>query len=92
MALTIQIPEGTGALLRNAFGGDLSRAIIEALAADGYRTGKLSVYEVQVLLGLDDRWETESWLGGRGVFRNYDAEDLDADRQSLRRVLGPPGR
>jgi hypothetical protein len=92
MTVTIQIPDEAENVLRNAFGENLSRAALEAMAVEGYRTGKLSAYEVQTLLGLEDRWETESWLGSRGVSRNYSVEDLEADRETLRRVLGPVQR
>jgi predicted HTH domain antitoxin len=54
---------------------------------DGYRTGALSRYEVQRLLGHDSRWETEAWLGERGVDVSYSSDDLEEDRKTLRRVL-----
>lgn len=89
MGVTIELPDDAGVVLRNAFGEDLSRPALEAMAAEGYRTGKLTLYEVQKMLGHPDRWATEVFLGSRGVNRNYDAGDLEADRESLRRVLGP---
>ena len=89
MGVTIEFPDEAGAALRNAFGDDLTRPALEAMAAEGYRTGTLTLYEVQKMLGHPDRWATESWLGGRGVNRNYDASELEADRDALGRVLGP---
>jgi predicted HTH domain antitoxin len=92
MAVTIDIPADAERLLRQAFGDDLERTALEAIAVEAYRGGKLTTYEVQLLLGFEDRWETETWLGGRGVFRNYGPEDLEADRETLQRVLGPVQR
>ena len=92
MTVTIHIPTETEGVLRDAFGQDLGRAALEAMVADGYRTGKLTVHEVRTLLGLEDRFEAEAWLGRRGVFRNYGPEDLEADRDTLSRGLGPARR
>lgn len=89
MIFTLYVPENAAGVLRDAYGDDLGRAALEAIAIEGYRTGKLSRHEVQTLLGFGDRWETEHWLAGRGVSQNYGAEDLEADRETLRRTLGP---
>ena len=69
--------------LKNVFGSDLNRAALEALAIVGYRSGKLSLAQVGRMLGFDNRWQTEEWLGGRGVTWNYTLEDLEADRITL---------
>ena len=89
MTLTIQIPAETEEVLREAFGQDLGRAALDAMVAEGYRAGKLTLHEVRTLLRLAGRSEAEAWLGARGVFRNYGPEDLEADREVLRRTLGP---
>ena len=89
MTVSFNIPEQAKETLQQAFGENLGCAAIEALAIEGYRSGKLSNYEVQTLLGLEDRWHTQSWLGQHGVNENYTLEDLEADRQTLDRVLGP---
>ena len=46
MTVTIELPETTERTLEQAFGKDLNRAALEALAIEGYRTAKLSVGEV----------------------------------------------
>jgi hypothetical protein len=92
MDFSITIPDQAGETLRQAFGEDLSRAALEAMAIEGYRSGKLSTYEVQTLLGLEDRWATEAWLAQHQVHLNYGWEDLEADRAALDRVLGPENR
>jgi len=89
MNVTIHIPDEFVIPLREAYGADLSRAAIEQLALEGYRSRKLSLYQVQQLLGFDNRWETEQWLGQRGICLNYGLEDLESDRETLDRILGP---
>ncbi|MFZ4574474.1 MAG: UPF0175 family protein, partial [Phycisphaerales bacterium] len=65
MQLTLNIPDRLVASLREAFGNDLNRAVLENFAAEGYRTGKLSRFQVQTILGFETRWDTENWLGDR---------------------------
>ena len=88
MQVTVEIPDALVQRLRDAVGEDLGRAAIERFAREGYETGKLSRYEVQQLLGFDNRWETERWLGEHGVGMNYSSDDLESDRKTLDEVLG----
>ncbi len=87
MTLSIDLPEESEAILREAFGEGLNQAAKEALIIEGYRTGKLSITEVRDLLGLESRFDAESWLGKRGVNWNYRIEDLEADRKTLSKLL-----
>jgi len=64
------------------------RSQLEQEWIEGYRSGELSFYEVQQRLGFDNRWDTEEWLGNRGVCMNYSMEDLESDRLTLARLLG----
>lgn len=88
MVLNIAVsPEGEEAL-REAFGENANQAAKEALIIEGYRTGKLGISDVRVLLGLGTRIQAENWLGERGVFWNYGVEDLEADRKTLNELFG----
>lgn len=58
---------------------DLSRIALEALAAQGYRDGKLSHSEVQHLLGFNSRWETDAFLKQAGAHLDYTEADLERD-------------
>lgn len=69
--------------LERAFGTDLHRAAIEALAIEGYRTAKLTAGEVARILGLETSIAARVWLSGQGVEPNYSLEDLSADREAL---------
>ena len=51
--------------------------------------GALSRYQVQELLGFTNRWDTEDWLGRHQATVQYSLEDLEADRKTLDRLLGP---
>lgn len=83
MTVSIDIPKQAEDFLRSAFGENLGRAALEAIAIEGYRSDKLSSHEVQTLLGFEDRWETDAWLAKKGVYLNYRLEDLQADRRTL---------
>lgn len=89
MTVRLNIPDEAEQTLQEAWGNDLDRAALEALAIEGYRTGKLSRFEVQTLLGLQSRWDTEEWLGSRGVNLNYSLSDLEVDRAAIKGRFGP---
>jgi hypothetical protein len=88
MQLAITIPDDIAAHLRATQGGDLARTAIEQIALAGYLVGTLSRYQVQRLLGFDNRWETEDWLGSHGATMQYTTAELDRDRVNLDHVLG----
>ena len=60
----------------------------EQSALGGYLNGTLSRFQVQRLLGFDNRWDTENWLGDRGASMQYTLADLDLDRANLDCLLG----
>lgn len=90
MSIVLNISSEQERALRAVWGAGLDRAALEALAVEGYRSGKLSPAELRSLLGLADRWEVNRWLADRNVPLNYDQGDLDADASNLNRILGTP--
>lgn len=88
MGISLNISPIAEAMLRQAWGQDLDGAALEALAIEGYRSGKLSAAQVGRLLGLEDRWAVNQWLADRQVPLNYTLDDLEADRATLDRLLG----
>jgi predicted HTH domain antitoxin len=88
MSLTLDFPQDQEETLRAAFGPGLAQATKEALAIEGYRQEKLSLGEVQDILGLSTRHEVETLFAARGVRMNYSLDDLNADRKTLNRLLG----
>ena len=54
-----------------------------------YQAGQLSTGDIAVILGLETRFQAEEWLAEHGACQNYSSDDLEADRQTLERLLGP---
>jgi predicted HTH domain antitoxin len=83
--VTITLPEELLAAL-GVSEGDVSRAALEALALDAYRTRKISAAQLRRLLGLPTRMAVDAFLKEHGVELEYGPEDLDRDRQAHHRV------
>lgn len=61
----------------------------EAEALASYQAGSLTRYQLQCLLGFDNRWDTEAWLGRMGEHETSSIDDLNANRATLDRLFGP---
>jgi hypothetical protein len=81
--IAIDIPADIGELLAAQAGG-ASRAVVEAVAAEAYRSGSITTAQVQQMLGLSSRWETESFLRRAEAFQAYTMDDLDRDIAAIR--------
>jgi predicted HTH domain antitoxin len=66
--------------------GDLGKAAREALVIESYRQGKLSLGQCGAALGLCLA-DVEAFLRGRGVDLDLTLQDVQRDRDALRRVL-----
>ncbi|HVI72117.1 MAG TPA: UPF0175 family protein [Pyrinomonadaceae bacterium] len=78
MNVAIELPKEIAKSLAGP-GEDFSRIALEALAAQGYRDGKLSHSEVPRLLGFNSRWETDAFLKQAGAHLYYTEADLERD-------------
>lgn len=87
MTVSFEMSRRSEEALRQAWGGDLSLAAKEALIIESYRTGKISVGKVAEILGLETSFEGQAWLASRGIDLNYDIKELEADRETLRRLF-----
>lgn len=83
MNVAIDIPDELGQVLAAQAGG-ASRAVLEAVAIEAYRTGAITTAQVQEMLGLRSRWDTESFLRRAEAFHNYTIEDLERDIAAIR--------
>ena len=83
MNIAIEIPDDVGQALAAQSGG-LSRAVLEAVAVEAYRSGAITPTQVQRMLGLRSRWETESFLRRAEAFHDYTMDDLERDIQAIR--------
>jgi len=70
MTILLEIPDDLVAALTPP-GQELSRSALEALAVDGYRSGRLTETDVGKLLGIASRLEVQAFLKERGAFLPY---------------------
>jgi hypothetical protein len=85
MNLTVQIPENLARSMSVA-GGDPSRRVLEALALEEYKSGRLTKPELRQVLGFATGYELDGFLKTHEVWIEYDAEDLARERASLDRL------
>jgi predicted HTH domain antitoxin len=83
MNVAIEIPDELGRALASQ-GNDVSQAVLEAVAIEAYRSGRVTPAQVQQMLGLRSRWQTESFLRRAEAFQDYTMEDLDRDIAAIR--------
>jgi hypothetical protein len=81
--VTIDIPDDIGQDLA-ARGSSVARAVLEAVATESYRSGMINPVQVQQMLGLGSRWETESFLQRAEAFHDYTMADLKTDIAAIR--------
>ena len=87
MQVILEIPDDMAELLVSK-GQDPSRAMLEALAIEGYRSGTLSPLQTRLLLGFETRYEFEGFLKDHQVWENaYDLNDMEEDRETMQQVL-----
>jgi hypothetical protein len=80
MIVQLDVPEDV-ALKFAAEPGGINRAAAEALAAEGVRSGKLTVFEARQMLGIRSRYEMDGFLKARGVFLPDTLEQTIADSE-----------
>jgi predicted HTH domain antitoxin len=85
--IAIDIPDDIGHILATQAGG-VSRAVLEAVAIEAYRSGTITPAQVQQMLELRSRWETESFLRRAEAFHDYTMDDLEQDIAAIRQASG----
>jgi hypothetical protein len=82
MTIQLNLPED----IAQAFGTgqDLSRAALESLALEGYRTGRLSEEQVRRMLDFESRFQVHDFLKRHDTYLNYTEEDLEQDLETAR--------
>jgi len=86
MTVTIEIPDDVAARIAGE-GKDLARAVLEAVALDGYRRDLLGEASVRRLLGFAIRDEVHTFLKEHGVYSHYGLKDLEHDMAEADRWL-----
>jgi hypothetical protein len=83
MQITVELPDEIAEQIRRN-SGDIGRRMLEAFAAEGYRSGAFSGLQTRQLLSLKNRFELDAFLKQAGVFREYSAQELEHDYQMSR--------
>ncbi|MDY6785331.1 MAG: UPF0175 family protein [Cyanobacteriota bacterium] len=87
MQLTIELPDDIANQL-SLQPANFSRKILELIAADNYRQGRIGAAEVRRMLEFSSRWETYEFLKREKAYLPYTEDDLEQDVQALRHLLG----
>ena len=82
MDVTIHIPDD----LASRLGSNLSRRALEALALEEFRQGRLTGPSCGGCSALRPRAALDGFLKAHGVFIEYGIDDLERDREDLRRL------
>lgn len=85
----IELPAHIESTLREQW-KDLPRAVLEAVAIEGYREGILSLGQVGAVLGIESIWDVRAFLADRKVGIPYTEQDLDEDTRAAARLAPQP--
>jgi predicted HTH domain antitoxin len=86
--VTLNLPADLEEKLRREH-TDLANEVKQAFALELFRRGESSHFELSRVLGLD-RFQTDAFLKRHNVVEgSLTMEDLEEQRQTLERVLGP---
>jgi predicted HTH domain antitoxin len=66
---------------------NISRRVLELIAADNYRQCRIGAAEVRRMLNLSSRWETYEFLKREQAYLPYSEEDLEEDVQAISNLL-----
>jgi hypothetical protein len=86
MQITMQVPDEIARHLGSQ--REMPRRIVEAVVLEGYRDGRFSRGQVSEFLRLGFS-DTEAFLNRHRAYLDYSLADLEADRATLDRILGP---
>jgi len=75
--MTVMVPIPGDLAARFGSEADLGRRVVEALALEEYRAGRLTRPELRQVLGFATRGELEGFLRDHGVVEGITVEELD---------------
>lgn len=67
-------------------GRDLSRAALEALAIDAYRTNRITAHQLCQLLEIPSRYQLDGFLKQHGVPLEYSIDDFEREGATSARL------
>jgi hypothetical protein len=89
MDVQLQIPDDIARIIQSTQ-PNLSRAALEALALEGYRSERLSEAQVRRMLGFRTRMQVHAFLKAHNVYLNYSIRELENDLESLKHFEETP--
>jgi len=81
MQVHLDVPEDVAQRFAAEPGG-ITRAALEALAIEGVRSGKLTVYQAREMLGIPSRYEMDGFLKAHGVLLPITMDDVVRDSKT----------
>ena len=84
MQITIELPDDIVNQLKSV---NVSRRVLELIAADYYRQGRIGASEVRQILNFSSRWETYEFLKREKAYLPYTEDDLEQDVQAIRNLV-----
>lgn len=87
MQIILELPDDIGDKLQLQ-NTNISRRVLELIAADNYRQGRIGAAEVHRMLNFSSRWETYQFLKQEQAYLPYNEEDLEEDIQTISKFLG----
>jgi len=76
MNISINLPDDVVHRMQSKW-QDLSRCTLEALAIEAYRSGVITEAEVQRMLDLGSRWESDEFLKRANAYIDYSDAELE---------------
>ncbi len=86
MQITIELPDDIANQLQLQ-PANISHRILELIAADNYRQGRIGAAQVRRILNFSSRWETYEFLKREKAYLPYTEDGLEQDAQAIRNVL-----
>ena len=83
ITITLSLPDDIAKALA-AQVGDLSTAVLESLALEGYRARHLSEEQVRRILGFNSRFQVHDFLKRHETYLDYTEADLAHDLAAAR--------
>lgn len=66
---------------------ELEKQMLESLAVEGYRSEKLTAFQVGEMLGLKTRMQVDGFLKRHKIFIEYTKKEIEEQREILRELL-----
>jgi hypothetical protein len=85
MRIWLDLPDNAVGQLADE-GRDLSRAALEALAIDAYRTNRITAHQLGQLLDIPSRYELDGFLKQHGVPLEYSLDDFEHEGTTSARL------